>query len=53
VFNVAMHRFAAKLALNVLDKSQTADSGAHHVQIDIHNALMQMIIGLDTRSVRR
>jgi hypothetical protein len=26
-------------------------SGAHHVQIDIHNALMQMIIGLDSRSV--
>jgi hypothetical protein len=53
VFNIALHRFAAKLALHVLDKSQTADSGAHHVQIDIHNALMQMIIGLDSRSVRR
>ena len=26
-------------------------SGAQHVQIDIHNALMQMIIGLDSRSV--
>jgi hypothetical protein len=26
-------------------------SGAHHVQIDIDNALMQMIIGLDSRSV--
>jgi len=26
-------------------------AGAHHVQIDLHNALMQMIIGLDSRSV--
>jgi hypothetical protein len=26
-------------------------SGAHHVQIDIDNALMQMIIGLDSRNV--